>query len=284
MAKRSQLNDEKKSSFKNLNDRVKHNETKINENLKNSNLGLNAKKDFLKCIKNLGVHKKKSSVESNNSHENDRYLHHHNLNNKRPISASQKIKRSESIDSKKRLENSTVKSSSDKKIKKITPSKPSGAKSKKELAEEMERKRRERERAKAYDGSMDRVAQERLKLLQKLKGNYRPVTTKIAPKVTELVKRMEQRSTLFPSNKSKSQLSSSSRNHNRARSSSPLTPKSKNYTSNSSYREKEKSYSSQKSGIKKSSTALSSSKKRDYYDTSRRYDYSDSELNPREHS
>jgi len=67
-------------------------------------------------------------------------------------------------------------------------------KSKKELLnEQIEKRKREKERnLKAYDGSKDRVAQERMKLL-KSRGIYHPVTTKISQEVTEMAKRLENR-------------------------------------------------------------------------------------------
>jgi len=70
--------------------------------------------------------------------------------------------------------------------------KPEIKKSKKELLnEQMEKRRKEKERnLKAYDGSKDRVAQERLNIL-KSRGVYKPVTSKISQEVTEMVKRME---------------------------------------------------------------------------------------------
>jgi hypothetical protein len=70
--------------------------------------------------------------------------------------------------------------------------KPEIKKSKKELLnEQMEKRKKEREmNRKAYDGSKDRVAQERMKLL-KSRGIHTPVTSKISQDVTEMVKRME---------------------------------------------------------------------------------------------
>jgi len=83
-------------------------------------------------------------------------------------------------------------SSKSKNAKKKLHDKHEVKKSKKELLnEQMERKRKEKERnLKAYDGSKDRVAQERLNIL-KSRGIYNPVTSKISQEVTEMVKRME---------------------------------------------------------------------------------------------
>jgi len=83
-------------------------------------------------------------------------------------------------------------SSKSKNVKKNLQDKQEVRKSKKELLnEQMERKRKEKERnLKAYDGSKDRVAQERLNIL-KSRGIYKPVTSKISQEVTEMVKRME---------------------------------------------------------------------------------------------
>jgi len=55
---------------------------------------------------------------------------------------------------------------------------------------EKKRKKEREMNRKAYDGSKDRVAQERMKLL-KSRGIHTPVTSKISQDVTEMVKRME---------------------------------------------------------------------------------------------
>lgn len=90
--------------------------------------------------------------------------------------------------------------------------KPEIKKSKKELLnEQMEKRKREKERnLKAYDGSKDRVAQERMKLL-KSRGIHTPMTSKISQDVTEMVKRMENRNNNTKSNDDNNQNKSKSR-------------------------------------------------------------------------
>lgn len=116
--------------------------------------------------------------------------------------------------------------------KELHTSRPEIKKSKKELLnEQIERRKREKERnLKAYDGSKDRVAQERMKLL-KSRGIYHPVTTKISQEVTEMVKRLENRKNTINNddNSKNNNYTSDINNHNR-----PVS-KSNNYKSSSSF-------------------------------------------------
>ena len=125
-------------------------------------------------------------------------------------------------------------------------------KSKKELLnEQMEKRRKEKERnLKAYDGSKDRVAQERLNIL-KSRGIYKPVTSKISQEVTEMVKRME-----------------NNRNNNNSNNNNSIST-SKNFKDSS---ERQKSVRSNESSYDRYE---SSSRKHSRYDDDKSDDYDD---------
>jgi len=165
-------------SFKDLMEKAKHND--ISKPVVN-----NSKDDFReakKALKNMSGRKKYKDDNDNDDDENNKY---------------QKKK------FKKELHNS----------------RPEIKKSKKELLnEQVERKKREKERnLKAYDGSKDRVAQERMKLL-KSRGIYHPVTTKISQEVTEMVKRLENRKNTIINNNNNNNNNNYSNNTNQNKS------------------------------------------------------------------